>query len=87
MESEPAEPAVKIKKMFVLYKENIALYKQQKYVKCAVSCENITFVLDSLQLSKIKDIGKQNTCRQIRRKLLENIGKLYELCMKNITFS
>jgi len=30
MESEPAEPAVKIKKMFVLYKENIALYKAKK---------------------------------------------------------
>jgi|TARA_B110000211_G_scaffold209623_1_gene247103 hypothetical protein len=78
MESEPAE---KIKEMFFLYKENIALYKQQKYVKCAVSCENITFVLDSLHLSKIKDIGRQNTCRQIRRKLLEQIGKLHESCI------
>jgi len=84
MESEPAE---KIKEMFFVYKETIVLYKAKKYVECAVSCEKITFELDSLQLSKIKDIGKQNTCRQIRRKLLENIGKLYELCMKNITFS
>ena len=81
MESEPAE---KIKKMFVLYKENIALYKQQKYVECAVSCEKITFELDSLQLSLIKNIGRQNTCRQIRRKLLEQIGKLHESCMKRL---
>ena len=79
MESEPAE---KIKEMFFLYKENIALYKQQKYVKCAVSCEKITFVLDSLQLSLIKDIGRQNTCRQIRRELLNQTGKLHKSCMK-----
>ena len=79
MESEPAE---KIKEMFFVYKENIALYKQQKYVKCAVSCENITFVLDSLQLSLIKDIGRQNTCRQIRRELLNQTGKLHKSCMK-----
>jgi len=79
MESEPAE---KIKEMFFVYKENIALYKQQKYVKCAVSCEKITFVLDSLQLSLIKDIGRQNTCRQIRRELLNQTGKLHKSCMK-----
>ena len=78
MESEPAE---KIKEMFFVYKENIALYKQQKYVKCAVSCEKITFVLDSLQLSLIKDIGRQNTCRQLRRKLLNQTGKLHKSCI------
>ena len=78
MESEPAE---KIKEMFFIYKENIALYKQQKYVKCAVSCEKITFVLDSLQLSLIKDIGRQNTCRQLRRKLLNQTGKLHKSCI------
>ena len=78
MESEPAE---KIKKMFFVYKENIVLYKAKKYVECAVSCEKITFELDSLQLSKIKDIGKQNTCRQLRRKLLDQIGKLHKSCI------
>ena len=78
MESEPAE---KIKKMFFLYKETIVLYKAKKYVECAVSCEKITFELDSLQLSKIKDIGRQHTCRQLRRNLLEQIGKLHESCI------
>jgi hypothetical protein len=78
MESEPAE---KIKKMFFLYKANIELYKGGKYVECAVSCEKITFELDSLHLSKIKDIGRQNTCRQIRRKLLDQIGKLHKSCI------
>ena len=78
MESEPAE---KIKKMFFLYKANIVLYKAKKYVECAVSCEKITFELDSLQLSKIKDIGKQNTCRQIRRELLNQTGKLHKSCI------
>jgi len=79
MESEPAE---KIKKMFFLYKENIVLYKAKKYVECAVSCEKITFELDSLQLTLIKNIGRQNTCRQLRRKLLDQIGKLHELCIQ-----
>jgi len=78
MESEPAE---KIKKMFFVYKENIVLYKAKKYVECAVNCEKITFELDSLHLSKIKDIGVQDTCRQIRRKLLNQIGKLHKSCI------
>jgi len=78
MESEPAE---KIKKMFFVYKENIVLYKAKKYVECAVNCEKITFELDSLHLSKIKDIGVQDTCRQIRRKLLDQIGKLHKSCI------
>ena len=78
MESEPAE---KIKKMFFLYKETIELYKGGKYVECAVSCEKITFELDSLQLTLIKNIGRQNTCRQIRRKLLDQIGKLHKSCI------
>jgi len=78
MESEPAE---KIKKMFFLYKANIELYKGGKYVECAVSCEKITFELDSLQLTLIKNIGRQNTCRQIRRKLLNQIGKLHKSCI------
>ena len=79
MESEPAE---KIKKWFFVYKETIGLYKAKKYVECAVSCEKITFELDSLQLTLIKNIGRQNTCRQIRRKLLDQIGKLHKSCMK-----
>jgi hypothetical protein len=78
MESEPAE---KIKKMFFVYKENIVLYKAKKYVECAVSCEKITVELDSLQLWLIKDIGVQDMCRQIRRKLLDQIGKLHKSCI------
>jgi len=81
MESEPAE---KIKEIFFIYKENIELCKEKKYVECAVSCEKITVELDSLQLWLIKDIGVQDKCRQIRRKLLDQIGKLYESCMEKI---
>jgi hypothetical protein len=73
--------SVKIKEMFFIYKETIELYKGGKYVECAVSCEKITFELDSLQLSKIKDIGRQHTCRQLRRNLLEQIGKLHDSCI------
>jgi hypothetical protein len=73
--------SIRIKEMFFIYKENLVLYKQNKYVACGVSCEKITFELDSLQLSLIKDIGTQNMCRQIRRKLLQKIGNLHELCI------
>lgn len=78
------EPSVIIKKMFFIHKKSVALYKKKKYIECGVSCEFVTFTLDSIQLSLVKDLSTQNTCRHIRRKLLEESGKLYEKSLKKL---
>ena len=78
------EPAVIIKKMFFIHKKSVALYKTKKYIESGVNCEFVTFTLDSIQLSHVKDLSTRDTCRKIRRKLLEESGKLYEKCLNKL---
>jgi hypothetical protein len=72
--------AKRIKEMFLLFQKTVKLYEERKYIDCVLNCETITYTLDDIYLGSIQNIGLQNRYRQIRRKLLQEIDSLYEIC-------